>query len=446
MPQLRCLFGLLVIWACANQGAPPGGPIDRTGPQVVETFPDTFAVLSAFDDPIQIFFNERISERSLQGNLDDAVIISPQSGDIRVRHSSRSLRVTMEGGIRPDEVYRVTVLPLVQDLFRNPMADAFEFIFSTGAEMTPTVLAGAVVDRITELPIRGARVTARIERPPGTEGADDEVLSTHVAQTDSAGVYAFRYVPSGQYTVTAFEDQNRNREPDDIEPIGIALSTLSPADTVLLNFALLVPDTTPAMVRNVDVVDSLTLSVEFDDYLDPASELTGVSAFLGPDSLAPPEVISIMHERDYLGRMDAIQDSVHVSDSIQFEEDVQRIEELRIAGDSVTADEMESELRTPRPLAQSDPRALQTRDLPKQALFLLLADTLALDQPYELTVAGVTNINGLGDGGGTEEVCREAPRLDAAPGDSLQAIDADQPPDSANPGGPPGLRPSQQCE
>ena len=406
------MIGLFSICACANQGAPPGGPVDRTGPQVVETFPDTFAVLAAFDEALQIVFDERISERGAGGTLDEAVTISPESGEIRVRHSSRALSVTMAGGFLPDQVYRVTVQPIVQDLFRNEMADAFEFIFSTGAEMTPTVLAGSIVDRLTEEPIERARVKARVERPQGVEGPDDQVVPTHVAISDSSGVFAFRYVPSGRYEITAFMDQNRNGEPDDIEPIATGREELNPADTVFLDFPLLAPDTTPAIIARVEVVDSLTLAVEFDDFLDSASELTGVSASLGPDSLNPAEVATIIHERDYLGRMDAIQDSLHVADSIRFEEDQQQIELLRSAGDSVAAAEIESELTRPRPPAQSDARTLRTRNLPKQVLYLLLADTLVTDQPYELSVAGVTNINGVPGGGGTAEVLREGPPLE----------------------------------
>ena len=402
------MIGLFSICSCANQGSPPGGPRDLTGPQVVGTFPDTFAVVDAFDGEIRIVFDERISERGAEGTLDRAVTISPESGEIIVRHSSQALRVRMAGGFQPDQVYRVTVQPVVRDLFSNRMVQAFEFIFSTGAEMTPTVLAGLIVDRLTEQPIAGARVTARVERPPGGEDSDDQVVPTHIAITDSSGVYAFRYVPSGRYTIRAFMDENRNQEYDGFEAVAIGLEELNPADTLLLNFALLLPDTTPAMVQTVDVVDSLTLAVEFDDFLDPALELTGVSATLGPDSLRPPEVATILHERDYLGRRDVIQDSLHVSDSIQFEEAQERIESLRSAGDSATADEIESGLRTPRPRAPRAPQELQTRELPKRLLYLILADTLAADQPYELSVGGVTNINGLAGGGGTAEVLREA--------------------------------------
>jgi hypothetical protein len=375
---------------------------------VLETFPDTFAVLPAFDEEIRIVFDEPISESGAQGSLDGAVTISPESGEVTVRHSSRELRVRMAGGFLPDEVYRVTVQPVVRDLFGNSLADVFEFVFSTGAEMTPTVLAGSIVDRITEEPIEGARVTARAERPPGVEASDDQVVPTHIAHTDERGVYALRYVPSGGYEITAFVDQDRNGGPNNLEPIGTGREVLNPADTVLLNFALLAPDTTSAMMRNVDVVDSLTLAVEFDDFLDPTSSLTGVSASLGPDSLGPSEVVTIMHERDYLERRDAIGDSSYVADSIRFEEEQQRIESLRSAGDSVTASEIEADSRAPVLPGERSAAVLRARDLPKQVLYLLLADTLATDQPYELAVQGVTNINGVPDGGGTAEVLREA--------------------------------------
>ena len=401
-------LGLFSICSCANQGAPPGGLQDRTAPQVLETFPDTFAVVPAFDEEIRIAFDERISESGAQGPLDDAVIISPESGEVTVRHSSRELRVRMEGGFLPDEVYRVTVQPVIRDLFGNILADPFEFVFSTGAEMTPTVLAGSIVDRITDEPVEGARVTARAERPPGVEASDDQVVPTHIAHSDERGVYALRYVPSGGYEITAFVDQDRSGGPTGLEPIATGRNVLNPADTVLLNFALLPPDTTAALVGSVDVVDSLTLVVEFDDFLDPTSSLAAVSTSLGPDSLGPAEVVAIMHERDYLERRDAIEDSSYVADSIRFEEDQQQIESLLSAGDSVAASEIAADSRVPVPRGQRSAAVLRARDLPKQVLYLLLADTLVTDRPYELAVQGVTNINGVPDGGGTAEVLREA--------------------------------------
>ena len=85
------------------------------------------------------------------------------------------------------------------------------------------------------------------------------------------------------------------------------------------------------------------------------------------------------------------------------------MELLRSAGDSAAADEIASETRAPRPPAQRGQIVLRARDLPKRVLYFMLADALAADQLYEFSVAGVTNINGVPDGGGTAEVLREAP-------------------------------------
>ena len=400
----------VVLSACARPSNPPGGPRDRTGPQVVETVPDTFAVVEPFDDAIRIAFDERISEQATTGTLESAVQISPESGKIQVRHGARALEVRMEGGFKADLVYRVTVLPVVRDLFQNAMADPFEFVFSTGAAMTPNALAGTILDRITGRPVGGARVTARmagLEDPDGDSG-----IPTHVAITDTAGVYAFRYMPSGAYVLTAFVDQNRNREADDFERIGVGSQSMGPSDTVFTDLSLLVSDTSAAVVVGVDVVDSLTLALRFDDFLDPETPPTGVTASLASDSVDAPEVLEVLHQRVYLERIEAREDSLQALDSIQAERLLREADDLRSQGDSLGAAELEAELplrRSSRARGRPDPG----RNLPKQALYLLLGDTLVADEPYELTVGGVTNINGVGAGGGTVEVLRAGPEADS---------------------------------
>ena len=422
-----------VLTACARPSSPPGGPRDGTGPQVVETVPDTFAVVEAFDDAIRITFDERISERASTGSLEGAVQISPESGEIQVRHGSRDLEITMEGGFRSGLVYRVTVLPVVRDLFQNVMADAFEFVFSTGAEMTPNAMAGTIFDRLTERVVEGARVTARIGGPGDREG--DDGVPTHVAITDTGGVYAFRYMPSGEYVLTAFVDQNRNREADDFEQIGTGFQSLGQSDTVFADLSLLRPDTSAAVLASADVVDSLTLTVRFDDFLDPDFALTGVSASLASDSVDTPAVVEILQERDYLVRMEALEDSLRTLDSIRAERLILEADSLRNAGDSAAAAELETgelQLRSRSPARR---RPDPARDLPKQVLYLLLGDTLIVDQPYELTVGGVTNINGIGGGGGSTEILRVAPEVDSSlVADSIPPGDGEPPePDTLRP-------------
>ena len=406
---LRRIAVLILLTACARLSNPSGGPVDRIGPQVVETVPDTFAVVEAFDDVILITFDERISERSSTGSLEGSVQISPESGEIQVRHGARDLEIKMQGGFKSDLVYRVTVLPVVQDLFQNVMADPFEFVFSTGAEMVPNALAGTIIDRLTETAVEGARVTARIDDLGDPEGAYKDGVPTHVAITDTGGVYAFRYMPSGQYSLAAFVDQNRNNEADDFEQIGTSVQSMGESDTVFADLSLLRPDTSAAVLAGVGVIDSLTLTISFDDFLDPDFAPTGVSASLTSDSVETSEVLEILHERDYLRRMEALEDSLWSLDSIQSERMIRAADSLRSQGDTVTAAELEARELTIRPTLRGQVRIDPTRNLPKQTLYLLIEHPLSVNQPYEITVDGVTNINGVGGGGGSVEIVRAAP-------------------------------------
>ena len=90
---------------CARPGRPPGGPEDRIPPMVISTWPDTLEIIEPTRDPIRIRYNERISERPTQGTMDDAVLISPETGEVRVKHKRGGLEISLEGGLKPDLVY-----------------------------------------------------------------------------------------------------------------------------------------------------------------------------------------------------------------------------------------------------------------------------------------------------------------------------------------------------
>ena len=197
---------MALVGGCARQALPPGGPEDKRPPVVVATVPDTFAVDRDFTGPVVFRFDERISERVQGGNLDDAVIVSPGTGRVRVHHGRQGLEVTVAGGFRPGFVYRVTLLPVIQDLFNNRLRDPFELVFSTGGTFNPSAVAGLVWDRITGKGVEPAEVRAYSPGQGITEAGD---TIFHVARTDSGGIYVFRYLPAGAYRVVAFQDRNR---------------------------------------------------------------------------------------------------------------------------------------------------------------------------------------------------------------------------------------------
>jgi hypothetical protein len=99
--------------------------------------------------PVVFRFDERISERNFSERSS-----SCRRSTARCASSGRGneVRVRIDGGWRPDRIYRVVLLPGVRDLFGNIRQEPAEIVFSTGPPIPSTAIAGIVMDRITGRP------------------------------------------------------------------------------------------------------------------------------------------------------------------------------------------------------------------------------------------------------------------------------------------------------
>ena len=455
-----------LVGACARQGAPPGGPVDRRPPVVVSTVPDTFAVDTTFRGPVRFKFDERISEQVTSGNLDGAVVVSPQTGEVKVSHSRSGIEVKMDGGFKRGLVYRVTLLPVIRDLFNNRMYDPFELVFSTGAPFVNSAVAGMVWDRITGRPMEDMEVTA----VPRSDSA-----LTYDARSDSSGIYVFRYLPPASYRITAFQDQNRNGKLDSTETRGLASLTLTGPDTVMpVDVAALRPDTAPARVKGALALDSVTVLVSMDHYVDPEEPDSDITASLSNDSGPAPGVARLYKEYGYNRWVVQFRDSVTRADSIAAAA-AKAAAEANAAADTSARDTTgakpapaaaQPDTTTPAakrhlppllpaggggsgPTPPSFGRGTPSREsglgpdgkpLPKQRIVLILDSALVPGVAYKVRVQGVTTVNGVPmDGGDTTRVMLRPPKdttnavkdTSKVRGDTATARDGTGPPDRA---------------
>ena len=450
-------------WAsgCANQGTPPGGPEDRRPPVVVRTDPEPFAVVEDLSRPIRFYFDERISEAVAAGALRDAVTVSPRGGEVEVGHDSRALDVRVAGGLRAGVVYRVTLLAVVRDLFGNQMQDPFELVFSTGAEPTPTTVAGEVWDRITGQGVRDALVHA--------VGADSLV---HVARTDAQGIFALRYLPAGPLVVTGFEDANRDGEVGAREVKGSVFTSVEPADTILVDVPVLPPDTTPAVLGRATALDSITVVLEFDDYLDPGAASSDIAVDLGREAGGAPAVSELFHEHEYGAYVARVADSLAAAAAggpAALPDTAAAAPGPGTPADSTIAAGAPPDTAVvtpgqpapagavgqrggppPLPGARGQPQGgavaatTPERVLPGRRLVARLAAPLELGIEYRVGTSSVVNLNGLAGGGGEATVVLEAPPPGAgAVPDSTAAdtLPGGVPGNDAAPGPPPGAAP-----
>lgn len=357
------IAGSLILLAaslgCAHVEAPPGGPEDRTAPELLASRPGEGEIVQPFSGPVRFTFSERISERGVE----DAVTVSPRTSPVSISPGREEIRVTLRDGWVANTIYHLWIAPTVVDLFGNALEEPITVVFSTGPAIPATIAEVDVVDRITGRPTADLRVEAIL--------LPDSLVYT--IPPDSLGVYRIEQIPEGEYLIRAFEDLNRNRALDPSEPRDSARAEVRIDAPVEIALSIVAPDSTPPVARTATVRQG-RIELEFDDYLDPEQEIT-----LDQVSVAGPGG-SIALQRAAIGALPEI-----VPDSI-------------LAADSIA----------PVPPAPAAPR------LPSRVLIIEPAPDAELEPgaDYEVRAERIRNLVGL-EGGG--EVTLTIPEEPGAP-------------------------------
>ncbi len=392
---------LLPSAACARAMPPPGGDEDRDAPRVIETVPAPLAIEPDFSGDVIFRFDERISERGVDNN---AVLVSPRTGAVKVSRGRSDLRVSVEGGWRPGTVYRVILLPGIRDLFNNELREPAELAFSTGGDLAATVIGGLISDRITGQPVPLAIVEA-------TPRGDSTV---YVTGADSLAFFSFRYLAPAVYDIVAYADQNRNRRQDPAEAYSrrIGVPVNRDTDTILVENVAIVPaDTTPPRLLRAEPADSTSVRLATDDWLEPTADLQfmEVTLLTLPDSVPVPGEHRLITVDSFAAMQERLRAEQAEADSVAGDS-VPRMTPPAAAGRGLGP----GRPGVPRPpVASSIPAP--TLPLPYQEFVLIPASPLTPGQRYAVTVQGLANISARSGGGGTvmfEVPARAPPRPD----------------------------------
>ena len=254
---------------------PPGGPPDVAAPQILAIVPDSGRV-GVTPREVIFRFDEVVNERPQSvTNLADLFLISPRDGAPRVSWNRDEIAVRPRGDWRPNTAYTVTMMGGLTDIRGNVRNAGASTFFSTGPTVPRTRITGQVFDWVGGAPAIGALLEAYV--PPDS-------VRAYVAVSDSGGRFALEHLPPGRYLVRAIVDRNKNRGIDAGEPWDSASVTL--ADSSAVELFAFARDTVAPRIRDVNVVDSLSIRVSFDRPVDPTQQFTTANfAVVGRDSV-----------------------------------------------------------------------------------------------------------------------------------------------------------------
>ena len=263
------LLGILFCF-CAKRGFPPGGPEDKTPPEIVATQPAAGALNVPFGEKIEITFSERMDPRSVE----KAVFVSPNpDGALDFDWDGKQVGIELSSGLEADRTYVVTVGTGARDEHRNRLKESHSIAFSTGGRLS----RGEIRGRVRGEKKVGAGVyvlaydlKAEPEPDPSMRTGD------YITQTAEQGTFALTYLSPGVYRLFAFQDKDRNEKyTRSKDPLGICSGDVALSDSAyaveLSDLYLAVRDTTAPELLSVRASDQTHVTLRLTKEIELSS-------------------------------------------------------------------------------------------------------------------------------------------------------------------------------
>ncbi len=191
---------MLALGSCARMAPPPGGPEDKTAPEIARSAPAHDAVNVARESDVFIEFSEPVNRPSVEASL----YMSPEPGRrLRYRWSGKRLTLDYLDPLPENRTVVVTVGAQAKDMQGNPLESSQTVAFSTGDHIDRGKVEGRA-----QLPegTRTLTITAYLfsdSLPDPMRDAPDYRM-----QTSPDGSFELGYLAPGRYRLFALDDRN----------------------------------------------------------------------------------------------------------------------------------------------------------------------------------------------------------------------------------------------
>ncbi len=279
----------MVLYSCADIGAPPGGPEDKTPPEVFYVKPDQGSVNVPIDTEFEIRFSKNMDETSTE----QAIFISPLFFNYaKFEWSGKKLKVIPPENLRENTTYVLTIGAQAKDSRSNQLGKSKSYPFSTGDKIYECSIFGEVLGKnMQKLNVWAYKLESN---NPDTFWMK---LPDYVTQPDSLGNYRFEYLSYGDYLVVAVEDKNSDQFwappgerlalPDKMVHLSETMQEFGPL--VMMTAAR---DTIAPYISGVSSPDINSVIVNFSQAVDTATSLVDSNySIYPPDSSGMQAVI-----------------------------------------------------------------------------------------------------------------------------------------------------------
>ncbi len=198
------LFVVVLLWNCAQQGSPSGGPRDEDPPRVTESGPANYSVRFSANK-ISITFDEFI----VLDNVNQELIVSPPMEEKpKIRLRKKTIIIELLDTLKENTTYTLNFGSSIKDLHEGNKLLNFEYVFATGDVLDSLSVKGT---------LRYAEDLSVPEDPISIMLYDDlndsvplKNIPLYIGRSDDSGVFSVNNLRPGLYKVFALKDGNYN--------------------------------------------------------------------------------------------------------------------------------------------------------------------------------------------------------------------------------------------
>ncbi|NOY59495.1 MAG: Ig-like domain-containing protein [Calditrichaeota bacterium] len=257
----------ILLFSCAKQGFPPGGPVDRKPPSIIRTNPANNSTNVPQDTRVEIYFSEAVERRSCERSL----FITPFAGEnVKYKWRGKRLRIEFADSLLKNRTYVITIGAGTKDMRNNAMKESFSLAFSTGAELDMGKIKGMVFG---DGQVGGTQVWAYdlAEMP---QPDPSQLPPIYVTQAGEDGRFSLSHLANSTYRLFAVLDRDGNNLYDvEYDFLGVTSKdvSLSEASPIVseVNFVIALRDTTRPELEDAAASDNRHVLLRFSEPMSP---------------------------------------------------------------------------------------------------------------------------------------------------------------------------------
>ncbi|MFH1736227.1 MAG: Ig-like domain-containing protein [bacterium] len=241
--------------------------MDRTGPIIVASFPETDAVRVSLNVRPWVLINEYLSRNSIEGSI----FVSPEPDNgFEVKVRGKRVQVSFKDKLPQDRTVVITFGSGILDVNGNQMAESFVMAFSTGDSIDRASVQGQL-EKVNNAPSTWVWAYP-LSLIPNPDPRTDKAL--YAVQPDLDGRYQLSHMPGEKYRLFAVTDARRDRLWDpNKETIAFPSEDVNAVqgDLPIVNLMLGTIDLTPPAIRGIQAIHQQGFRLSLDEPVNSAN-------------------------------------------------------------------------------------------------------------------------------------------------------------------------------